>query len=457
MPRFSIALVLAALTTPAFAQDGADPQPLELFNQRIMPIFRSDHPSSCVQCHLSAVDLKNYILPSQEQTFVSLRDQGLVDMEHPAESKILTLIQMGDKDLDEGAKLIHESTRRAEYAAFAAWIEACCSDPAIRDLPPLDAGPVAGPERPNEVIRHARRSRVVDSFARNVWSQRMRCFPCHTPHEINPDDPKQAAAVKTLNEFTARFDEDLLARLQIFRETPEATLDYLVEASRATAGGDIPLLNLDEPTRSLLVLKPTSKLPPKKDDGTLPIPTRHEPLYHLGGLKMFPDDQSYKSFVAWIQDYANVVHNRYTSPADLPADNWYASQLVLRLMSVPDDLPELLPVQLFLHARDESTGGWSPQPVAFTQGLVTPNRIVNGALFLFGTPDANANAPDPEHATLPRGDYLVKVYADTHHRLADDPTLLLGEEDLYGQVELKHARWREGFRSAERVSAGDLE
>lgn len=452
MRRMSIALILAALSTPCFAQDNAaTPTPQEIFNQRIMPIFRSEKPSSCVQCHLAAVDLKNYILPSQEQTFVSLRDQGLIDMEHPAESKILTLIQMGEKDLDEGARLIHENTRQAEYAAFANWIEACVNDPALRDLPASNAADQAGPERPNEVIRHARRSRVVDSFARNVFSQRMRCFPCHTPHEIDPDNPRQAAALKTMNEFTARFDDDLLARLRIFGETPEETLDYLIEASRNTPEGDISLLNLDDPAQSLLVLKPTSKLPEKNEDGTFPIPPRHEPLYHLGGLKMHPDDQTYKSFIAWIQDYANVVNNQYASVDDLPADNWYASQLVIRLMSVPDDLPEGLPVQMFIHARDDSTGGWSPEAVAFTQGTVTPNRVVNGALILFGQADSQTDG------TLHRGDYLVKVYADTHHRLADDPTLLLGEEDLYGEVELRRARWRDGFKSAETVSGGDLE
>ena len=111
---------------------------LALFEQRIMPIFRSPQPSSCVQCHLASVDLKNYILPSPEKTFVSLRDQGLIDLSHPEKSKILTLIQMGEKDLDRGAKLIHAKTRQAEYEAFLAWIKACCSDPKLRESAPAE-------------------------------------------------------------------------------------------------------------------------------------------------------------------------------------------------------------------------------------------------------------------------------------------------------------------------------
>ena len=48
-----------------------------MFAARIEPIFKSPDPSSCVQCHLASVDLKNYIRPSSRETFLSLRDQGL--------------------------------------------------------------------------------------------------------------------------------------------------------------------------------------------------------------------------------------------------------------------------------------------------------------------------------------------------------------------------------------------
>ena len=115
----------------------ADPTPASVFDARILPIFRSSQPSSCVQCHLSSVDLKQYILPSHEKTFLSLRDQGLVDLKEPKNSKILTLIRMGEKDLDKGAKLIHEKMRKAEYDAFAGWIEACSKDESLCSLPPL--------------------------------------------------------------------------------------------------------------------------------------------------------------------------------------------------------------------------------------------------------------------------------------------------------------------------------
>jgi len=453
-----VALVFGTLVSISLAENnvGGEPGPLEVFEQRIMPIFRSAQPSSCVQCHLAAVDLKNYILPSYEKTFVSLRDQGLIDLAEPEQSKILTLIRMGEKDLDKGARLIHEQTRKAELEAFAAWIKACCNDPQLCGLPPLSAAEQAGPEKPVEVIRHMRKSRVVDSFVRNVWSQRMRCFPCHTPHEVDSANPKHQAAVKTLKKFEQEYGE-LVDRLKIFRETPGATLQYLIEKSRETSQGELPLINLENPRQSLLVVKPMSKLPKKGADGKFEEPSSVHPVSHMGGLKMHPDDQSYKSFVTWIQDYANVVDNRYASVAELPADNWYASKLVLKVSSAPADWPRGVPVQLFVHAWNAEDETWEGKPIAFTQGTVTPRRMVNGALFLLAPQDSEeARSWDRENAKLPRGRYLVKTYIDSDRRLAQDPSLLLGDEEFRGQAEIKKARWREGFKKAELISGKSL-
>lgn len=432
--------------------------PVDVFDRRIRPIFQSPDPSSCVQCHLAAVDLKNYILPSAEKTFASLRDQGLVDLKTPSRSKILTLIQMGEKDRDPGARLIHEQTRQREYRAFAAWIEACSRDPKMRALPPLNAGQLAHPSRPDAVIRHARKSRVVDSFVRKIWSQRMRCFPCHTPHEIDASNPRHRAAIKTMNKFKTDYGDRLVERLKIFRETPEQTMQYLIDKSRGTPQGEIPLLNLKQPRRSLLLMKPLAKLPKKNADGTFPIPANTQPMFHLGGLKMHQDDQSYKSFISWIQDYSQVVGDRLTSVADLPADNWYGTKLVIKLLNAPQSWATRLPVQMFVHAWSAENAAWHSEAIAFTQGVVTPRHMVAGSLFVLAKPDRAQRADwDRENATLPRGRYLVKVYVDSRGQLAGNPTLLLGQRDFYGQAELKRARWRTGFRQAESISAAALQ
>src|SRR5688572_7925651 len=119
----------------------ADPSPEQVFERRIRPIFDSPNPSSCVQCHLAGVDLKHYIRPSHRETFLSLRDQGLVDLDRPEQSRILALITMGQEDA--GAKLIHKKTRDAEYKAFAEWIKAGAADPGLRSGPKLAADQLA--------------------------------------------------------------------------------------------------------------------------------------------------------------------------------------------------------------------------------------------------------------------------------------------------------------------------
>lgn len=457
MPNAALLMMMAVvllLPTTSLADDAAEangtPTPLELFEQRILPIFKSPQPASCVQCHLAAVDLKDYIRPSHEQTFASLRDQGLIDLATPAKSKILTLIQMGEKDADQTARLLHEQTRKAEFDAFAAWITACCNDPALRELPVLADSEIAHPDRPDAVIRHARKNRLVDSFVRNVWSQRMRCFPCHTPNEIDDNNPKHRVAVERHEDYVGQYGD----RMHIFRETPEATLQAWIEKSRQAPDDELPLLNLKDPTKSLIVLKPTAKLPQKDANGDLESPTYLEPVSHMGGLKMHVDDPSYKAFVAWIQDYSSVVGDRYASVDDLPADNWYPSQNVLMLQSVPAELPELARVQLVVYAWDKDHRAWHDEPIAFTQNSVTPKKVVVGSLFIIRSESSEKRIHwDAESPSLPPGKYLIKAFVDSKHRLTSDPTVMLGEEDCFGQIEVD-GRWETGFPKARKI-AGD--
>lgn len=70
----------------------ANESALILFDKRILPIFQSAKPSSCSECHLSGVDLKEYIRPTQQETFVSLVSAGMIDVKKPDDSKILRSI-----------------------------------------------------------------------------------------------------------------------------------------------------------------------------------------------------------------------------------------------------------------------------------------------------------------------------------------------------------------------------
>ena len=431
--------------SPARAEEPA----LAVFEQRIMPIFNSPKPSSCVQCHLASVDLKDYILPSHQQTFVALRDQGLIDLKNPEQSKILKLIAMGNEDPDRRAQLIQKRTREAELAAFAAWIEACVKDEGLLALPgreeDKDKDTRLGPTVPDPVIRHARKDRLLDSFERNVWSQRMRCFPCHTPNEIDRTNPRHEKPLARYNEYVEEFGQ----RMNIFRTTPAETMHALIASSNRRVGERLPLLNTESPAESLLVLKPTSKLPAKREDGSFERPSSALPVSHMGGLKMFVNDHSYKSFMTWIEDYAKTVRGEYQSAEDLPPDNWQATQIVLRIKDIPQEIPDLTPVQMFVFARDSEGDAWQESPLAFTQGLVTPRRLAGGSLFMFLPSGDQQGESAP---ALRPGNYLIKVYADKSGRLKKEPTAFLPPDDLLGQYALK-ARWRKGFPQAEVLSA----
>jgi hypothetical protein len=293
---------------------------------------------------------------------------------------------------------------------------------------------------------------LAESFARNIWSQRMRCFPCHTPHELDRQNPKHQVPSQRYAELKKQFG----AKMDLFQSTPEATMSRLIASSRRPVKGRYPLINLERPDKSLLVLKPTSKVPQKREDGTFAKPSSTDPVTHMGGLKMHVHDPSYKSFLLWLQDYARVVGDQYVAVEDLPADNWQPTQHVLRVQDVPPSWAGSAVVQLFVHARSAGGDGWTAEPVAFTQGTVTPRGLVVGALFLFQseTPDTPTAAAG-ERSRLQPGQYLIKACVDRSGKVADSPTLLLGADDFVGQTVID-AQWRIGFPNAETVSAERL-
>lgn len=245
----------------------------EVFERRLVPIFKSPNPSSCVQCHLAGVYLKDYILPDAEKTFRSLRDQGLIDLDAPERSKIVKLIEMGGGD--KLGPVVQTKARAAEREAFLAWIAACAKDPALRATPRLDAKEQARPPVPDEVIRHARTDRVLESFERNVWAFRFRCMNCHT--EGTPQNEKHR------RQYGERVS-------WVKRGGAAETMEYLI-ASR--------LIDPERPENSLLLRKPLGE--------------KHE-----GGIKFVVGDDAYKGVRAWVEDVAAMRKGKYATAKDLP-------------------------------------------------------------------------------------------------------------------------------------------
>lgn len=404
----------AAAPAPA-AKDHLSPQ--QVFERRLLPIFKSPHPSSCVQCHLAGVDLKDYLRPSAEQTFVSLRDQGLIDLDRPEKSKILALIQMGEKD-GTGAALLHQKTRRAEYEAFADWIQRSVQDPRLRSLPRLPTGEVAGPKRPPEVIRHARTDRLLESFTNTIWAMRFRCMGCHTEG----------------TDQNRKLVQEHGRRVAWFKaEGPEATLDYLRHSK---------LIDVAHPERSLLLLKPLNE------------------VQHGGGRKFLPGDQGYKAFRTFLEDYARTVRDQYPDADSLPRDGTeparFGSDIWLKLTNTPPTWGDKL-LQVHLFAWNTAQKTWEPEAIATSDRAVWgQGRLWQHNLTLLAPKGSDrAMAWARGRPSLPPGRYLLKVHVDQDGKLARDWQAVLGPEDLVGAVEVESA-WPEGYGRMTAVEAGKV-
>lgn len=388
----AVAAWLASFSPPTAHAGEAAPAAKEVFARRLLPIFKSPDPSSCVQCHLAGVDIKDYILPSHEDTFVSLRDQGLIDLRSPEKSKILTLIKMGEGG--KGKAAVHEKARRAELAAFTEWVKASAADPKLRALPGLPAAKRARPKRPDEVIRHARKGRVLESFANNVWPIRFRCMGCHSE-----GTPQSAKLVKEHGPRVAWFKA----------AGPEATLDYLRGSK---------LINVDAPEKSLLLRKPLGE------------------VKHGGGIKFVKGDQGHKVFLAFLADYARVVKDGYADAKSLPPKDTgplkFGTDIWLKLSNTPPAWGDrLLAVKVF--ARDGA--GWGAEPVATTDRVVWGKGKLwqHNLTLLAARGSRRAKALASGKPSLPAGRYLIKAY------LVRD-----GKEEYVGQAEAM-SYWPEGY------------
>ena len=367
---------------------------LAIFEKRILPIFQSAKPSSCAECHLSGVDLKEYIRPTQQQTFASLVSAGLIDVVKPDESKILTFISRRP----EKPSLVTDEIRQVEYEAFRAWVRAAVSDSTL--IADKDVQPI-GSQLPEEVIRHARKDRVLASFVENVWTEVGRCAACHSPDQNQKQVKEHGEQVSWI---TLR--------------DPQATLNYMLEAD---------LIDTDAPEKSLLLMKPTMQ------------------IKHGGGQKMVIGDRTCKQFRRFIDDYTAIVHDKYAKSEQLPEPSDEVSVVTdiwFKIEGVPAKFDKML-LQVDLYRQIDS--GWSEHRVA------TSDRPVFGGGNLWQHSLSLTARRDTDWAKqiaaekLPPGKYLAKLYIDQTNKLQKDFTAVLSEEDFVGEVEVE-SQWPVGIR-----------
>ena len=394
------AALLALLFVNRAAASESNQDPEAFFKQRIMPIFRSPNPSSCVQCHLHGVDLKNYILPSAKETFANLRDQKLIDLDKPAESKILKFIAMVPKETTNIGPKIHPKLRQAELAAFRGWILAAAADESFRNAPALAPAKVARPKLPDEAIAHSRSQSLLDSYIRNIWSLRFRCVNCHSP-----GGEKFAKHAKEHGEETMGW---------IKTAGPAESMRYLMAGE---------LIDLERPEKSELLLKPL------------------DVSDHGGGKKMLINDTDYTAFLSWIRDYAKINNGSYQNIADLPKDEKRTgSEIWIRVTQVPDRRVGDTGF-LTVHSRDSATNSWSEKPVAIASAGVTSNKRFGVIFQGFFMLDSGIDR------TLPDGELQLRLYLDQGKRKTAGWEAALKDSKLVGTA-VTRARWRTGFQGA---------
>lgn len=411
MSKFFQVVVLTAgiipVLSPTISAD--DASALDLFRQRITPILRSPNASSCSECHLSGVDLKDYIGKTQEQTFAALRAAGLIDMEQPDKSKLLQFIQRAP----EKPTPVSQNARQLEYDAFRAWIRAAVRDPKLAAA--QTETDQLGASVPVAIIRHARTDRVLQSFVDSIWSEVGRCVSCHSP-EMNRNKIGRNGRTK----------EDIDAISWVVPRDPAATLKNLVDSGN---------IDLDDPESSPLLTKPVGL------------------EEHGGGPKFALGSRTDKNFRRFLNDYAAVVSGKYTSADQLPGESNIVAVMTgqhLRIVDLPAEFDGKL-LRADIYSRVGSM--WSESPWATAENPINGKRQMWQSMVFAIAPRNTDRATNlkPDQP-LPPGDYMVRIYVDQHDRMKRDRDYELGEADQYGEVEFG-GDWPPGYQPPKIVHA----
>ena len=381
---------------------GAAEDSVAVFNRRILPILRSEKPSSCTECHLSGVDLKQYIVDDPGETFAALRAAGLVDVERPEQSELLKLIERRP----EKPSLINEAVRREEAAAFRAWLTEASKDSAM--LAKQSAAKV-GPVVPDEVIRHTRADRVLESFRDEVWTEIGRCTGCHTPG-LNK---------KQVEEFGESVS-------WIVPDDPAATLAKLVESEN---------INREKPMESRLLTKPAMI-----ED-------------HAGGKKLVPGDRTWNQFTRFLNDYSATVSGRFNTAKSLPvADEEFTLALPMengpwvKMTDIPPDYAEaFIRVDVF-PAESETSPPSENMPIsriAIAERLAWKG-VWQQTLTLAAPKNSALAEKHLSRRNLPAGSFRDRVFADRDGREPTAPPESWNDEVFIGESEVT-SDWKRGF------------
>jgi hypothetical protein len=418
----AVATCFASMVSSVIAQSQSDLQSdsrevsaNEIYRSRIRPLLESPDKSSCSECHLRGVELRDFLSADQAETFSELRARGWIDLENPDKSKLLEFISRSPEKPNE----LIDRVRKAEFAALKTWITAATKDPDLLKQPLQQDDDL---QLPVEFIRHARNDHVLARFCEAIWSQLGRCASCHSP------DRNQRQVEKHGEQMTWIVPRD-----------PAATLALLVERQ---------LIDLENPEQSELRTKPL-------------ILVEHGggPKFSIGGHT----DEQWQSF---LKDYARIVRGEYSATSPLPTAierrSWL-SEMQLKITDLPKAWRGRL-LTVSLHPKS-SNGDWSDTPIAIADSPVNRRQLVWQHNFtVFQSTDKMDEVTDwskplvPEEV-IPVGKYQLRLRLG---RLVVSeefkPVLPNGEHDpkeLVATGEIK-APWPLGYQPPKIVSFSTL-
>lgn len=400
-------LFLTALLTSSVTH--ADDSAGDLFTRRIVPILNSPNASSCSECHLSGVDLKNYIGETQRDTFASLKSAGLIDVDQPDQSKLLQFIKRAPKKPSP----VGSKAREQEYAAFREWINAAVKNPDLLKARPSDDQ--LGPTLPLEVVRHTRKGRILHSFVENIWSEMGRCINCHSPERNRRAIGKNG-----------RTKEDVDAISWIVPRNPAETLQKLVESGN---------IDLESPDDSQVLTKPLGL------------------VEHGGGPKFPLGSRSDKNFRRFLNDYAAIVNGDYTDAKQLPEESATIAVMSgqhLRIVDLPAGLNgKLLRADLHRITGDRI----SESPWAVGEGPIAKKKNLWQSMIFATAPRDSPRAEQlKEKEPIPGGAYVIKIYIDRHDKTHHNRDYELGDEEFFAQVSIRGS-WKPGYKEPRIVHA----
>ena len=215
--------------------------------------------------------------------------------------------------------------------------------------------------------------------------------------------------------------EDVDAISWIVPGDPAATLQELVD------GGNI---DTDDPSLSPVLTKPAGL------------------SEHRGGPKFFPGSHTYRNFLAFLKDYANIINARYADRDDLPeppSEVILPTKQQLRVVRIPATLSGLR-MRVDFHRWNSEEKAWSAERwgTAFSQ-INEKNHAFQNSVAATAPVGSRLADEFRRLGRLPAGRYLAKFFIDRQKTTDKDPEHELTQSDFVGQVEFT-GEWKPGYQ-----------